>query len=201
MIRGLLAGDQALVRGGPAALLGLEKDIAVVAQVDRGDRIVPAALEARPDVALLDIEMPGEDGLTAAAALCKALPMCRVIILTTFGRVGYLRRAMKGGAVGFLVKDAPAAELASAIRRVAAGERVLDPALALSALSEGDNPLTPRERDVLTAAVDGATIADIASKLRLSEGTVRNHLWVAIQQDGGRSSIEAAELAEEKGWL
>src|SRR5262245_53392178 len=201
MIRGLLAGDQALVRGGPAALLGLEKDIAVVAQVDRGDRIVPAALEARPDVALLDIEMPGEDGLTAAADLRKALPTCRVIILTTFGRVGYLRRAMKGGAVGFLVKDAPAAELATAIRRVAAGDRVLDPGLALTALSEGENPLTPRERDVLSAAVDGATIADIAAKLRLSEGTVRNHLSVAIRKVGGRNRIEAARLAEEKGWL
>src|SRR5262245_63332727 len=201
MIRVLLAEDQAMVRGALAALLGLEKDIAVVAQVERGDRIVPAALESRPDVALLDIDLPAEDGLTAAAALRKVLPTCRVIILTTFGRVGYLRRAMKGGAVGFLVKGAPAAELASAIRRVVAGERVLDTGLALTALSEGDNPLTPRERDVLTAAVDGATVADIASKRRLSEGTVRSHLWVAIQQDGGRSSIEAAELAEEKGWL
>jgi two-component system response regulator DesR len=201
MIRVLLAEDQAMVRGALAALLRLEPDIVVVAEVERGDEIVPAALDTRPDVALLDIELPGADGLTAAAALRNALPACRVVIVTTFGRVGYLRRAMTGGAVGFLLKDAPAAELAKAIRRVVAGERVLDPALALSALSEGDNPLTPRERQVLAAAVDGATVADIASKLMLSEGTVRNHLSVAIQKLGGRNRVEAARAAEEKGWL
>ena len=201
MIRVLLAEDQAMVRGALAALLRLEPDIVVVAEVERGDEIVPAALDTRPDVALLDIELPGADGLTAAAALRDALPACRVVIVTTFGRVGYLRRAMTGGAVGFLLKDAPAAELAKAIRRVVAGERVLDPVLALSALSEGDNPLTPRERQVLAAAIDGATIADIASKLMLSEGTVRNHLSVAIQKLGGRNRVEAARAAEEKGWL
>jgi len=201
MIRVLLAEDQAMVRGALAALLRLEPDIVVVAEVERGDEIVSAALDTRPDVALLDIELPGADGLTAAAALRDALPACRVVIVTTFGRVGYLRRAMTGGAVGFLLKDAPAAELAKAIRRVVAGERVLDPVLALSALSEGDNPLTPRERQVLTAAIDGATIADIASKLMLSEGTVRNHLSVAIQKLGGRNRVEAARAAEEKGWL
>ena len=201
MIRVLLAEDQAMVRGALAALLRLEPDIVVVAEVERGDEIVPAALDTRPDVALLDIELPGADGLTAAAALRNVLPACRVVIVTTFGRVGYLRRAMTGGAVGFLLKDAPAAELAKAIRRVVAGERVLDPALALSALSEGDNPLTPRERQVLAAAVDGATVADIASKLMLSEGTVRNHLSVAIQKLGGRNRVEAARAAEEKGWL
>jgi len=190
-----------MVRGALAALLRLEPDIVVVAEVERGDEIVSAALDTRPDVALLDIELPGADGLTAAAALRDALPACRVVIVTTFGRVGYLRRAMTGGAVGFLLKDAPAAELAKAIRRVVAGERVLDPVLALSALSEGDNPLTPRERQVLTAAIDGATIADIASKLMLSEGTVRNHLSVAIQKLGGRNRVEAARAAEEKGWL
>jgi two-component system response regulator DesR len=201
MIRVLLAEDQTMVRGALAALLGLEQDIAVVAQVDRGDAIVPAALSARPDVALLDIELPGGDGLDAAAALRRALPSCRIVMLTTFGRVGYLRRAMAGGAVGFLLKDAPAAELARAIRRVHAGERVLDPTLALSALSEGENPLTPRERDVLAAAVDGATIADIAARLALAEGTVRNHLSTAIQKLGGRNRVEAARLAEQKGWL
>jgi len=201
MIRVLLAEDQAMVRGALAALLRLEQDIMVVAEVDRGDRVVTAARETNPDVALLDIELPGEDGLSAAAALRDALPSCRVVILTTFGRVGYLRRAMTGGAVGFLLKDAPAVELAKAIRRVVAGERVLDPALALSALSEGDNPLTARERQVLAAAIDGATIADIAAKLMLSEGTVRNHLSVAIQKLGGRNRVEAARAAEQKGWL
>jgi len=201
MIRVLLAEDQAMVRGALAALLKLEEDIQIVAEVDRGDDVLPRALATRPDVALLDIEMPGKDGLTAAGQLHRELPNCRVVMLTTFGRVGYLRRAMSGGAVGFLLKDAPAAELAKAIRRVSAGERVLDPALALSALSEGDNPLTPREREVLASAVDGATIADIANKLNLSEGTVRNHLSVAIQKLGGRNRVEAARVAEQKGWL
>jgi two-component system response regulator DesR len=152
-------------------------------------------------VALLDIELPGDDGLEAAGLLQSALPSCRVVMLTTFGRAGYLRRAVRGGAVGFLLKDAPAGELAQAIRRVMAGERVLDPGLALSALSEGDNPLTPREREALAAAVDGATVADIAARLGLSEGTVRNHLSVAIQKAGGRNRVEAARLAEQKGWL
>jgi two-component system, NarL family, response regulator DesR len=197
----LLAEDQAMVRGALAALLRLEQDIAVVGEVERADRIVPVALETRPDVALLDIEMPGGDGLSAAAELRRALPECRVVMLTTFGRVGYLKRAMSGGAVGFLLKDEPAAELAKAIRRVWAGERVLDPMLALSALSEGESPLTPRERDVLSEAVDGATIADIAARLSLSEGTVRNHLSVAIQKLGGRNRVEAARAAQQKGWL
>ncbi|HEY7634586.1 MAG TPA: response regulator transcription factor [Gemmatimonadales bacterium] len=201
MIRVLLAEDQAMVRGALAALLGLEKDISVVAEVERADQIVPAALATRPDVALLDIELPGGDGIVAAGALHEALPTCRVVMLTTFGRAGYLRRAMRGGAVGFLLKDAPAVELARAIRRVAAGERVLDPGLALAALSEGDNPLTPREREALAAALHGATVADIAARLGLSEGTVRNHLSVAIQKAGGRNRVEAARLAEEKGWL
>jgi len=201
MIRVLLAEDQAMVRGALAALLGLEADMAVVAEVGRGDEVVAAALVARPDVALLDIELPGEDGLAAAAALRHALPTCRVVMVTTFGRGGYLRRAMAGGAVGFLLKDAPAAELAAAIRRVMAGERVVDPALALTALSDGDNPLTPREREVLAAAAAGAALADIAATLLLSEGTVRNHLSVAIQKLGARNRVEAARLAEQKGWL
>jgi two-component system, NarL family, response regulator DesR len=201
MIRVLLAEDQAMVRGALAALLRLEGDIAVVAEVARGDGVVPAALAARPDVALLDIEMPGGDGLQAAHALRAAVPSCRVVILTTFGRSGYLRRAMESGAVGFLLKDAPAAELAVAIRRVVAGERVVDPDLALAALSEGDNPLTSREREVLAAALDGASIADLAARLALSEGTVRNHLSTAIQKLGVHNRMEAARRAELMGWL
>src|SRR5260221_7688636 len=148
MMRVLLAEDQAMVRGALCALLSREQDIEVVAEVARGDEVVEAALTAQPDVALLDIEMPGGDGLAAAQALRKALPTCRSVILTTFGRSGYLRRAMESGAVGFLLKDAPAAELAIALRRVMAGERVVDPELALSALSEGNNPLTTRAREV-----------------------------------------------------
>jgi len=201
MIRVLLAEDQAMVRGALAALLRLEGDMDVVAEVARGDEIVAAAESSQPDVALLDIELPGRDGLAAAAELRAAMPACRVMMVTTFGRAGYLRRAMDSGAVGFLLKDAPARELATAIRRVMLGERVVDPVLALSALSEGSNPLTPRERQVLAAAIDGATVADLAERLFLSEGTVRNHLSVAIQKLGVRNRIEAARLAEQKGWL
>ena len=201
MIRVLLAEDQAMVRGALAALLRLEGDIEVVAEVERGDEVVASATSVRPDVALIDIELPGQDGLTAAAALRSAVPGCRVVILTTFGRVGYLRRAMDGGAVGFLLKDAPANELAMAIRRAMRGERIVDPVLALSALSEGGNPLTPRERQVLDAARDGATVADVANRLFLSEGTVRNHLSVAIQKLGARNRVQAARMAEAKGWL
>jgi two-component system, NarL family, response regulator DesR len=201
MIRVLLAEDQTLVRGALAALLALEGDIEVVAEVGRGDEVVAAALAAQPHVALLDIEMPGEDGLSAAAALRTQLPSCRVLILTTFGRPGYLRRAMESGAVGFLLKDAPAVQLAAAIRRAMAGERVVDPTLATAALSEGNNPLTERERDVLVAATSGASIADIAESLVLSDGTVRNYLSVAIQKLGARNRVEAARIAEQKGWL
>jgi two-component system response regulator DesR len=155
----------------------------------------------RPDVALLDIEMPGLDGLAAARALHERLPSCRVLILTTFGRPGYLRRAMEGGVVGFLVKDAPATELATAIRRAMAGERVIDPALATAALSEGPNPLTEREQGVLAASGHGDTIAEIAESLFLSEGTVRNYLHTAIGKLGARNRVEAVRAAEEKGWL
>jgi two-component system response regulator DesR len=200
-IRILLAEDQAMVRGALTALLQLEDDFEVVAEVSQGDQVLPAALKAQPDIALLDIEMPGSDGLSAAEALHKSLPACRIVILTTFGRSGYLRRAMESGAVGFLLKDAPADQLATAIRRVMAGERVVDPDLALSALSDGDNPLTARERDVLTASLDGASIADIAAQLYLSEGTVRNHLSTAIQKLNVHNRTEAAHLAREKGWL
>jgi two-component system response regulator DesR len=201
MIRVLLAEDQAMVRGALAALLSLEGDITVVAEAARGDEVVPTALATQPDVALLDIEMPGGDGLSAAHALRQRLPSCRIVILTTFGRSGYLRRAMESGAIGFLLKDAPATELAAAIRRVMAGERVVDPELALAALSEGDNPLTSREREVLATALDGSSIADMAARLSLSEGTVRNHLSAAIQKLGVRNRMEAARLAEQQGWL
>jgi two-component system response regulator DesR len=200
-VRVLLAEDQAMVRGALAALLALEDDFDVVAEASRGDEVVSAALDALPDVALLDIEMPGGDGLAAAAALGERLPSCRVIILTTFGRAGYLRRAMESGAVGFLLKDAPASELATAIRRTMDGERVVDPGLAAAALSEGVSPLTDREREVLAASEDGATIEDVARKLYLSEGTVRNYLSTAIKKLGTRNRVEAARLAERKGWL
>ena len=201
MIRVLLAEDQAMVRGALAALLTLEGDIEIIAEVGRGDEVVAAALNTHPDVALLDIEMPGCDGITAAAALHAQIPSCKVLILTTFGRPGYLRQAMESGVVGFLLKDAPAAQLATAIRRAVAGERIVDPTLAMAALSEGNNPLTRQERTVLAAATRGASIADIATSLFLSEGTVRNYLSVAIQKLGAHNRIEAAHIAEQKGWL
>ncbi|KUL54900.1 two-component system response regulator [Streptomyces sp. NRRL F-4489] len=201
MIRLLLAEDQRMMMGALALLLDLEADMEVVAQVPAGDRIVAAALETRPDVALLDIELPGRSGLDAAADLREQLPECKVLIVTTFGRPGYLRRAMEAGASGFLVKDGPVEDLAAAIRRVLAGERVIDPGLAAAALSAGPNPLTPRERDVLTAAVDGATVADIAARLSLSQATVRNYLSAAIGKTGTRNRMEAVRAARRNGWL
>jgi two-component system response regulator DesR len=201
MTRILLAEDQSLIRGALAALLALEPDMEVVAQVGRGDEVVGRALEVRPDVALLDIEMPGLDGLSAAAQLRSAVPSCRVVMLTTFGRPGYLRRAMEAGARGFLLKDAPAADLAEAVRRVARGERAVDPALALSALSEGTGPLSEREQLVLALVPVCGTVSDIAERLGLSEGTVRNHLSAAIQKVGARNRAEAARIAADKGWL
>lgn len=201
IVRVLLAEDQAMVRGALSALLTLEEDIEIVADASRGDEVVSAALDTLPDVALLDIEMPGGNGLGAAAELREHLPSCRVIILTTFGRAGYLRRAMESGAVGFLLKDAPASELATAIRRAMNGERIVDPGLAAAALSEGNNPLTDREREVLAASANGATIEDVARKLYLSEGTVRNYLSTAIKKLETRNRVEAARLAERKGWL
>ena len=201
MIRVLLAEDQGMMRGALATLLDLEPDLEVVAQVPSGDQVVATALEARPDVALLDIEMPGLDGIAAAAELRTALPGCKVLILTTFWRPGYLRRAMEAGASGFLVKDGPAEQLAEVIRRAVEGERVIDPGLAAAALSAGPNPLSPRERDVLAAAAGGATVAEVAGSLFLSEGTVRNYLSAAIQKTGARNRIEAARIAERNGWL
>ncbi|MBM9508071.1 response regulator transcription factor [Actinacidiphila acididurans] len=197
----LLAEDQGMMRGALALLLDLEDDIEVVAQVAAGDRIVAEALAVRPDVALLDIELPGRSGLDAAAELREELPSCQVLILTTFGRPGYLRRAMEAGAAGFLVKDGPVEELAGAIRRVLRGERVIDPALAAAALSAGPSPLTRREQDVLNAAADGATVADIASRVLLSESTVRNYLSAAIGKTGTRNRMEAVRAARRNGWL
>jgi two-component system, NarL family, response regulator DesR len=201
VIRVLLAEDQGMMRGALAALLDLEPDLEVVAQVASGDRVVATALQTKPDVALLDIEMPGLDGLDAAAALRAALPSCKVLIVTTFGRPGYLRRAMEAGASGFLVKDGPVEQLAEVIRRAMKGDRVIDPTLAAVALSAGPNPLSPRERDVLAASAGGETVADVAASLFLSEGTVRNYLSSAIQKTGARNRIEAARIAERNGWL
>ncbi|MEU1516909.1 response regulator transcription factor [Streptomyces sp. NPDC005811] len=200
-IRVLLAEDQGMMRGALALLLGLEPDIEVVAQVGTGDAIVDAALVHRPDVALLDIELPGMSGLDAAAVLREEAPGCRVLILTTFGRPGYLRRAMEAGAAGFLVKDGPVEELAEAIRRVLTGETVVDPALAAAALSAGPSPLTTRECDVLKASADGVTVADIAAGLHLSENTVRNYLSSAIGKTGTRNRTEALREARHQGWL
>jgi two-component system response regulator DesR len=201
VIKLLLADDQALVRGALASLLGLEPDLEVVAEVGRGDEVVPAARQARPDVALLDVEMPGLDGLAATTALRAAVPSCRVLVVTTFGRPGYLRRALEAGASGFVVKDTPARQLADAVRRVHAGLRVVDPALAAESLAAGSSPLTARETDVLRAARDGGTVADLAAALHLSEGTVRNHLSSAIGKTGARTRAEAVRLADEAGWL
>ncbi|MFE4333568.1 response regulator [Streptomyces sp. NPDC056831] len=201
MIRLLLAEDQSMVREALAALLGLEPDIEVVAQVARGDEVLAAAHEHRIDVALLDIEMPGMTGIDAAAALRRELPAVKVVVVTTFGRPGYLRRAMESGADAFLVKDAPAAQLASAVRKVLAGERVIDPTLAAAALADGASPLTDREREVLRTAADGSTNAEIAATLHLSQGTVRNYLSMAIQKMAARNRAEAVRIAREKGWL
>ncbi|KAA6214184.1 DNA-binding response regulator [Streptomyces albofaciens JCM 4342] len=200
-VRLLLAEDQSMVREALAALLGLEPDLEVVAQAARGDEVVAAARAQPVDVALLDIEMPGISGLDAAALLRAEFPKLKVVILTTFGRPGYLRRAMECGADAFLVKDAPAAQLADAVRRVLRGERVIDPALAAAALADGANPLTDRECDVLRAAADGSTNAEIAAVLSLSQGTVRNYLSTAIQKTGARNRAEAVRTAGDKGWL
>ncbi|MBB4885996.1 response regulator transcription factor [Streptomyces netropsis] len=200
-VRVLLAEDQSMVREALAALLGLEGDIEVVTQVARGDEVLAAARGTAVDVALLDIEMPGMTGLEAAALLRRALPGLKIVILTTFGRPGYLRRAMEAGADAFLVKDAPAAQLADAVRRVLRGERVIDPTLAAAALAEGANPLTDRERAVLHASADGSTNAELAAGLHLSQGTVRNYLSTAIQKTGARNRAEAVRIARDKGWL
>jgi two-component system, NarL family, response regulator DesR len=201
MIRVLLAEDQAMVRGALSSLLGLEHDIEVVGEVGRGDEVLEAARRLEPDVALLDIGLPGESGLDAAAALHGELPRVRVLMLTTFNRPGYLRRAMEAGAAGFLLKDAPASELARAIRAAVAGERVVDPGLAAAALSQGENPLTAREQEVLSEARRHGTVAELAETLHLSRGTTRNHLSAIMQKLDARSRNEAIRVAEERGWL
>ncbi|WP_245647153.1 response regulator transcription factor [Microtetraspora niveoalba] len=200
-IRILLAEDQTMFRGAMAALLSLEPGFEVVGDVARGDQVVGACEALRPDVALLDIEMPGIDGLEAARRLRTAVPETKVVIVTTFGRPGYLHAALAAGARGFLIKDTPIEQLSAAIRKVADGGQAIDPALAVAALSEGASPLTPREKDVLAAARGHGTIADIARGLHLSSGTVRNHLSAAIQKLGARTRAEAVETAEGKGWL
>ena len=201
MIKVLVADDQALVRGGLVAMLNLEPDITVVAEVSTGDEVLPAAARAQPDVALLDVQMPGTDGLTAAAELRRAQPGCKVIICTTFGRPGYFARAMAAGATGFVLKDVPPEHLVEAIRRVHAGLRVVDPDLAAESLATGVNPLTDRERDVLRTARQGRTATEIAKVLHLSNGTVRNHLSSAIGKTNAASGADAARIADNNGWL
>lgn len=201
MITLLLADDQALVRGAMAALLGLEDDLEVVAEVGSGDEVLEAARRTRPDVAVLDIEMPGMDGIAATAELAREVPGTRVLIVTTFGRPGFLRRALEAGARGFVVKDTPSEELAEAVRTVARGGRVVDPSLATESVVGGPNPLTEREREVLTHALEGASAAAIAARVHLSPGTVRNHLSSAIGKTGSSTRVEAARRAQDLGWL
>lgn len=201
MIKVLLADDQPMVRGGLAALLSLESDIEVVAEVGRGDEVVAAARRAEPDVCLLDIEMPGMDGIEATAAVRAALPAVRVLIVTTFGRPGYLRRALNAGASGFVVKDTPASELADAVRRINSGLRVLDPALATDSLFAGETPLTEREQEVMRLALTGTPLVGIADALHLSRGTVRNYVSSVIGKTGTTTRFEAARAAQDRGWL
>lgn len=200
-IRLLLADDQALVRGALAALLTLETDLEVVVEVGRGDEVLDAVRTHDVDVCLLDIEMPGMDGIDAAAQVREHAPRTRSLIVTTFDRPGYLRRAMESGASGFVVKDTPAPELAEAVRKVHAGLRVVDPALAAESLTGGRNPLTDRERDVLREALEGAPVATIATRVHLSAGTVRNYLSSAIGKTGTATRVEAARTAQRNGWI
>lgn len=200
-LRLLLADDQSLVRAGLAALLDLEPDMEVVAQTDSGAAVVDLAREHAADVVLLDVEMPGVDGIEAAASLKASGLACRALIVTTFGRPGYLSRALEAGADGFVVKDVPAEELADAVRRVSRGQRVVDPSLAAETLSLGGSPLTGRERDVLRAALDGSPVREIATALHLSPGTVRNHLSSAIGKTHTSTRAEAAAVARDRGWL
>lgn len=201
MIRVLIAEDMHLIRGAIAALLGLEPDMEVVAELDRGDLIVQTAVRVRPDVAVLDIAMPGMDGLTAAERLHEVLPECQVIILTGLSRPGNLLRALKVHVRGFIPKDAPAQTLADGIRRVVAGERVIDPELVAAAIETGASPLTGREADVLRAAEDGISTEAIGGRLSLAPATVRNYLSNAISKTGGRNRIDAIRIARDSGWL
>ncbi|ANJ26084.1 response regulator transcription factor [Agromyces aureus] len=197
----LIAEDQRMMRSALTTLLDLEHDLTVVGGVERGDEVVAAAERLRPDVVLLDIELPGRNGLDVIAPLLAAVPECVVIVVTTFGRPGYLGRALAAGARGFLVKDDPVEQLAAAIRRVRSGERVVDPKLAAEALGTSDSPLTEREADVLRASAAGATARDIAVQLSLSPSTVRNYLSNAIGKLGARNRLEALTFARERGWL
>ncbi len=197
----LLAEDQHVIRSGLVALLGLEDDLEVVADVGDGDAAVSAALVHRPDVAVLDIDMPGTDGLTAAARLREKLPSCRTLILTANGAPGQLRRALDSGVGGFLLKTAPPDDLVAAIRTVHAGQRVLDPSLAVTAWDLAADPLTPREKDVLRLLADGAEPSEIASRLHLSAGTVRNNLTAIVAKLNARGRPDAVRIARESGWL
>lgn len=217
-IRVLVADDQAMIRGALAGLLDLESDIEVVAQAADGAQALdelarlagapgasdpsgPARASAPADVAIIDIEMPRMDGITATQAICSRFPGVRVLIVTTFGRPGYLQRALDAGATGFMVKDASVETLAEGVRTVAAGGRAIDQSLALEALSTGSSPLTDREADVLREVEGGGTIADIARSLHLSQGTVRNHVSSAMLKMDARTRAEAATLARSAGWL
>ncbi|GAA1504169.1 two-component system response regulator DesR [Agromyces terreus] len=197
----LIAEDQRMMRSALATLLELEDDLTVVGAVGHGDEVLAAAQRRRPDVVLLDIEMPGQSGLDLIAPLIAARPECDVVVVTTFGRPGYLARALAAGARGFLVKDDPVEQLAAAIRRVRAGERVVDPQLAVESIGLSESPLTAREADVLRASADGSTIEDIAGRLSLSSSTVRNYLSNAIGKLGARNRLEAFTAARDRGWL
>ena len=201
MIRVLVAEDMHLIRGALVALLSLEDDLEVVAELDRGDQILDTALRTRPDVAVVDIDLPGLDGLTAAAQLHQRLPECRTLVLTGLSQPGHLLRALKVHVRGFIVKDAPAQTLADGIRRVAGGERVIDPELVAAALETGTTPLTDREANVLRAAETGIPTDQIADRLALSPATVRNYLSNAISKVGGRNRIDAIRIARDAGWL
>jgi two-component system, NarL family, response regulator DesR len=201
VIRVLVAEDMQILRDTLVALLGLEADIEVVAQVSHGDQVVPTAVAARPDVAVVDIDLPGTDGLTAAAQLHEQCPDCRVLILTVLGQPGNLRRALAAHVAGFLPKDTRAEDLVDAVRRVAAGERVIDPQLALRALEVPGNPLSPREVEVLRRFAAGDGPAEIAAALFLSYGTVRNYLAAAVTKLGARNRVDAVRIAAGAGWL
>ncbi|WP_017592837.1 response regulator transcription factor [Nocardiopsis potens] len=201
MIRVLLAEDMHMIRGALVALIAGEPDIEVVADVSSGDGAVAAAAEHRPDVAVLDVQMPGVDGLAAAGMILDRLPGCRILILTQLGRPELLRRALAAKVRGFMLKDAPPAELAGAIRRVAAGERVIDPNLAAAAIEARENPLTDREAEVLRLAGEGDDLAEIAARLHLAKGTVRNYLGAVVTKLGARNRLDAVRIAAEAGWL
>jgi two-component system, NarL family, response regulator DesR len=200
-IRILLAEDVRILRSALVSLLELEDDLSVVADVERGDEIVPAALAHRPDVAVIDIDLPGMDGLTAAADLHDRLPECRTLILTSLGRPGTLRRALAAHVSGFILKDVPPAKLAEAVRSVAAGRRVIDPQLALATWDGGENPLSRREIEVLVLAARGADPREIAGRLHLSAGTVRNYLTTVVLKLDARNRVDAIRIAQEAGWI